>query len=233
MPPTFARNHRRSTIASLQNSTQVYRRVAPELQWTCLSAFLATLSAFSGSNGLDPQLLDQRLFLAIWIETAAIRRSRVARRNITTPRDLSTSTAELNRSSDPLAKSLIPIVYGTSMCLDSMSRKRAKEGVPTPSFHLSDVDTPPKSSSASILVVEVGMSKSSYSAAKESARWLDEEDPSIFLTQSSAMLEDGDINPLCPRMCFSEEELTAFFKPIKVLERSFPLPVVQRRLESL
>ncbi|CAN1172111.1 hypothetical protein LINPERPRIM_LOCUS30946 [Linum perenne] len=38
------------------------------------------LSAFSESNSLDPQLLDQRLFLAIWIQTTAIGRSRVARR---------------------------------------------------------------------------------------------------------------------------------------------------------
>ncbi|CAN1129656.1 hypothetical protein LINPERHAP2_LOCUS5359 [Linum perenne] len=64
-----------------QKSSSIHRRIASELQWACLSTFLSTLTAFSGSNGLDPQLLDQRLFLAIWIKTVvAIGRSRVDRR---------------------------------------------------------------------------------------------------------------------------------------------------------
>lgn len=44
------------------------------------SAFLATRNAFSGSDGLGPQVLDQRVFLAIWKEIAAIGRSNEARR---------------------------------------------------------------------------------------------------------------------------------------------------------
>ncbi|CAN1181545.1 hypothetical protein LINPERHAP2_LOCUS35459 [Linum perenne] len=46
-------------------------------------------------------------------------------------------------------------------------------------------------------------------------------------------------NPRCPTISFSEEEILSFYKPwskavvVKVLERSFPYPVLRKRLESL
>ncbi|CAN1743733.1 hypothetical protein LINPERHAP1_LOCUS1891 [Linum perenne] len=53
------------------------------------------------------------------------------------------------------------------------------------------------------------------------------------------MLEEGPINPRCPRIRFSEEEITNFYKPwsralvVRILERSFAYPLVKRRLEFL
>ncbi|CAN1158501.1 hypothetical protein LINPERHAP2_LOCUS22176 [Linum perenne] len=47
------------------------------------------------------------------------------------------------------------------------------------------------------------------------------------------------MNPLCPVIAFSEEEIQSFYKPwskalvVKVLEKAFSFPVTRRRLESL
>ncbi|CAN1170477.1 hypothetical protein LINPERHAP2_LOCUS29023 [Linum perenne] len=53
------------------------------------------------------------------------------------------------------------------------------------------------------------------------------------------MQEDVSANPSCPRINFSEAEIAEFFKPwskalvVRVLERSFALPALRRRLEFL
>ncbi|CAN1824671.1 hypothetical protein LINPERHAP1_LOCUS30861 [Linum perenne] len=53
------------------------------------------------------------------------------------------------------------------------------------------------------------------------------------------MQDDGTVNPRCPRISFSPDEIRSFYKPwskalvVKVLERSFAYPVIKRRLESL
>ncbi|CAN1128969.1 hypothetical protein LINPERPRIM_LOCUS17171 [Linum perenne] len=53
------------------------------------------------------------------------------------------------------------------------------------------------------------------------------------------MQEDGPINPRCPKIRFSEEEIKEFYKPwsralvVRILERSFAYPLVKRRLEFL
>ncbi|CAN1810686.1 hypothetical protein LINPERHAP1_LOCUS25982 [Linum perenne] len=53
------------------------------------------------------------------------------------------------------------------------------------------------------------------------------------------MQDDGVSNPRCPKICFSDEEFTEFYKPwskalvVRVLERSFAYPVLKRRLEAL
>ncbi|CAN1808042.1 hypothetical protein LINPERHAP1_LOCUS25269 [Linum perenne] len=53
------------------------------------------------------------------------------------------------------------------------------------------------------------------------------------------MHEDGAINPRCPRVRFSEEEIAQFYKPwskalvVRVLEKSFPYQSLRRRLEFL
>ncbi|CAN1777430.1 hypothetical protein LINPERHAP1_LOCUS14053 [Linum perenne] len=53
------------------------------------------------------------------------------------------------------------------------------------------------------------------------------------------MQEDDAINPRCPKIRFSEEEITEFYKPwskalvVRVLERSFAYPLLKCRLEFL
>ncbi|CAN1218810.1 hypothetical protein LINPERPRIM_LOCUS1435 [Linum perenne] len=53
------------------------------------------------------------------------------------------------------------------------------------------------------------------------------------------MLEDAEINPSCPKVSFSEDELRLFFRPwskalvVKVLEKTFSFGAVKRRLETL
>ncbi|CAN1120568.1 hypothetical protein LINPERHAP2_LOCUS272 [Linum perenne] len=53
------------------------------------------------------------------------------------------------------------------------------------------------------------------------------------------MQEDCVLNPRCPKVVFSEDELKSFYRPwskalvVKVLERSFSFGAVKRRLESL
>ncbi|CAN1807878.1 hypothetical protein LINPERHAP1_LOCUS25208 [Linum perenne] len=53
------------------------------------------------------------------------------------------------------------------------------------------------------------------------------------------MQEDVEINPRCPRVSFSEEEIRSFYRPwlkalvVKVLEKTFSFQTVKRRLEIL
>ncbi|CAN0880876.1 hypothetical protein LINGRAHAP2_LOCUS13898 [Linum grandiflorum] len=53
------------------------------------------------------------------------------------------------------------------------------------------------------------------------------------------MQAEHPVNPRCPSICFSEEEIQSFHKPwsralvVKVLERSFAFPTIKRRLENL
>ncbi|CAN1792133.1 hypothetical protein LINPERHAP1_LOCUS19553 [Linum perenne] len=53
------------------------------------------------------------------------------------------------------------------------------------------------------------------------------------------MHEDGAVNPRCPRVRFSEEEIAQFYKPwskalvVRVLEKSFPYQALRRWLEFL
>ncbi|CAN1139907.1 hypothetical protein LINPERHAP1_LOCUS15156 [Linum perenne] len=53
------------------------------------------------------------------------------------------------------------------------------------------------------------------------------------------MHEDGVVNPRCPRVQFSEEEIAQFYKPwskalvVRVLDKSFPYQTLKRRLEFL
>ncbi|CAN1348896.1 hypothetical protein LINPERPRIM_LOCUS41635 [Linum perenne] len=53
------------------------------------------------------------------------------------------------------------------------------------------------------------------------------------------MQEDVEINPRCPRVSFSEEEICNFYRPwskalvVKVLEKTFSFQTVKRRLEIL
>ncbi|CAN1728908.1 hypothetical protein LINPERHAP1_LOCUS429 [Linum perenne] len=53
------------------------------------------------------------------------------------------------------------------------------------------------------------------------------------------MQDDAGSKPRCPKISFTPDEIHSFYKPwskalvVKVLERSFALPVIKRRLESL
>ncbi|CAN1228706.1 hypothetical protein LINPERPRIM_LOCUS3005 [Linum perenne] len=53
------------------------------------------------------------------------------------------------------------------------------------------------------------------------------------------MQDDQEVNPRCPRVLFSEDEIRRFYKPwskaliVKVLERSFSFLTMKKRLESL
>ncbi|CAN1120716.1 hypothetical protein LINPERHAP2_LOCUS372 [Linum perenne] len=53
------------------------------------------------------------------------------------------------------------------------------------------------------------------------------------------MLEDVEVDPRCPKISFSEEEVRNFYRPwskalvVKVLEKTFSFQTVKRRLEIL
>ncbi|CAN1812759.1 hypothetical protein LINPERHAP1_LOCUS26628 [Linum perenne] len=79
----------------------------------------------------------------------------------------------------------------------------------------------------------------SYRSAAGARAWFVEEDVRSLFSTSLPIHEDGEDNPRCPRIIFSEEEITQFYKPwskalvVKVLEKSFSYPVIRRRLEFL
>ncbi|CAN0886125.1 hypothetical protein LINGRAHAP2_LOCUS15290 [Linum grandiflorum] len=70
-------------------------------------------------------------------------------------------------------------------------------------------------------------------------RWLTDNNNAIVYNSTIPMQVEQSVNPRCPTVCFSDEELHFFHKSwsqalvVKVLERSFVFPTIKRYLEPL
>ncbi|CAN1139541.1 hypothetical protein LINPERHAP2_LOCUS11337 [Linum perenne] len=81
----------------------------------------------------------------------------------------------------------------------------------------------------------------SYRAVASSGggNWLVDDAVGFLPTQPTPMRDDTILNPMCPKISFSEDEVRSFYKPwskalvVKVLERNFSYQTVKRRLETL
>ncbi|CAN0878194.1 hypothetical protein LINGRAHAP2_LOCUS12346 [Linum grandiflorum] len=79
----------------------------------------------------------------------------------------------------------------------------------------------------------------SYRTAVGGPRWLTDDNSTVVFSSTIPLQAEQPVNPRCPLICFSEEELQSFHKPwsralvVKVLERSFAFPTIKRRLETL
>ncbi|CAN1280011.1 hypothetical protein LINPERPRIM_LOCUS17256 [Linum perenne] len=125
-------------------------------------------------------------------------------------------------------------------------RKRPREEFPSPVGQLSDLERNRSEHTSSHPLKPQGKSvetkqnsAKSYSSAAGARAWIMEDDVRNAFSPILPMHEDGAINPRCPRVWFSEEEIAQFYKPwskalvVRVLEKSFPYQSLRRRLEFL
>ncbi|CAN1181650.1 hypothetical protein LINPERHAP2_LOCUS35530, partial [Linum perenne] len=127
----------------------------------------------------------------------------------------------------------------------SLPRKRPREELPNPICGESDLTRPSPASTEESSKVPQTISKESegksysFVAGARPSPWFMEEVDANIVVLPAPMQEDVILNPRCPKISFSEDELRSFFKPwskalvVRVLERKFSFGAVKRRLETL
>ncbi|CAN1185860.1 hypothetical protein LINPERHAP2_LOCUS37822 [Linum perenne] len=105
------------------------------------------------------------------------------------PRVSTAASADLLRPPDPTTPTLVAD-FASAIANESLQapRKRAHENFPYPLSHLSDLERP-------------------------MGKWIMDEDVNTLFPANIRMNEDGEINPRCPKILFSDEEIQAFYKP--------------------
>ncbi|CAN1140479.1 hypothetical protein LINPERHAP2_LOCUS11890 [Linum perenne] len=126
---------------------------------------------------------------------------------------------------------------------DALPRKRARDTM-NPSTHVSDLDRPPVASnktppSPADGANHISKGQNSYRIAAGASQWLMADKVDSFPIPMQPASENVPVNPRCPKIQFSEEEVKSFYRPwsralvVKPLEKTLSFITMKRRLEFL